>query len=53
MIGRVEAVVAQRTEYALYSSVSGQPVERSKMKRDMVSFANSQAKASNVLLNCL
>ena len=52
--GRVEAViVAQRSDFVLYSWINGQPVERSKLRRDMVSFGNSQDKDSSVALNLL
>ena len=55
-IGRVEAVVAQRSEFSLYrilESLSGQPVERSDMKRDMVSFGSFQDKTRSAGLNIL
>ena len=51
--GRAEAVVAQRIDFVLYSWINGQPVERSKLRRDMVSFGNSQDKDSSVALNLL
>ena len=38
---QVEAFVAQGSEFVLYSWISGQPEERSKMSRDMVSLGNS------------
>ena len=34
----------------LYSWISGQPVERSKMRRDMISFGNSENKTSKIVL---
>ena len=51
--GRVEAVVAQRIDFVLYSWINGQPVETSKPRRDIVSFGNSQDKDSIVALNLL
>ena len=51
--GRIEAVVAQRIDFVLYSWINGQPAERSKMRRGMVSFGNSEDKASSVVLNFL
>ena len=51
--GRAEAVVAQRIDFVLYSWINGQPVERSKPRRDMVSLGNSQDKDSSVALNLL
>ena len=51
--GRVEAVVAQRSEFVLYSRMKEQPMERSKMNRGMISSRNSQDKASRVVLNFL
>ena len=41
---QVEAVVAQRSEFVLYSGINGQPVERSNMRRDMISLGNSEDK---------
>ena len=46
----------QRKEASLYcdgEQMDGQPMERSKMRRGMVSFGNSQNKASSVVLNFL
>ena len=51
--GRAEADVAQKSNFVLYSRINGQPLERSKMRRYMVSFGNSQDKASIFVFNCL
>ena len=40
--GRVEAVIAQRSKFALSSWINGQPMERSKMRRDTVIWTHCQ-----------
>ena len=50
---RVQAIIAERREFVLYLRINGQPVERSKMRRNAVRFRNSQDKASSVVLNLL
>ena len=52
---RVEAIITEITERRefLYPSINGQPMKRSKMRRNVVRFRNSQDKASSVVLNFL
>ena len=50
---RTGRVVAQRSEFVLYQSMNGKPMERSKMRRDIVTFGNTQNKASSTVLNFL
>ena len=47
---RVEALITERREFVPYSLISGQPMKRSKMRRNVVHFRNSQNKASSVVL---
>ena len=41
--------MAPRSGFVVYSSINGQPVARSKMSKDRVSFGNSRDKASSVI----
>ena len=50
---RVEAVTVERREFVLYPWIDRQPVERSRIRRNVNSFSNSQGKASSVVLNRL
>ena len=48
--GPAEAVAAQRSVCTVFVN-NGQPLERNKMRTSMISFGNSQDKASSVALN--
>ena len=37
-ISRVEAIVTERREFVLYPLINGQPMKRSKMRRNVVPF---------------
>ena len=47
---RDEATIIERREFVLYPWINGQPMKRSKMRRNVVHFRNSQNKASSVVL---
>ena len=38
---RVEAIITERREFVLYPWINGQPMKRSKMRRNVVHFRNS------------
>ena len=50
---RVEADVAERSEFLLCSRINGHPVERSKPRRGIVSLGNSQDTVNCTVLNFL
>ena len=50
---QVEAIITERREFVLYPWINGQPMKRSKMRRNVVRFRNSQNKARGVVLNLL
>ena len=45
--------MTQRSEFVLYESMNGKPMERSKMRRDIVILGNTQNKASSAVFNFL
>ena len=48
---RVEAIKTERREFVLYPRINGQPMKRSKIRRNVVHFRNFWDKASSVLLD--
>ena len=50
---RVEAIITEGREFVLYPSINGQPMNRSKMRRNVDHFRNSQNKVSSIILNLL
>ena len=45
---RVEAIITERREFVLYPRINGQPMKRSKMRRNVVRFSNSKDDSNDI-----